>query len=199
VQRLGLGRARTRPPAVVDDAVDTARLERVENGLVHLGPIGLEPNRVVIEEHHQDGVEIACFRRQRGVELLVHPPDVQHHGLREPLVPRLRGKLVENEPRVLPPDLASVANDARQQLGRVSPPGGELRDPLARGDPEEGEHLGRVTLRIERPVGRITVGRGERVADGVGRRGEGGRVDARVRDGVRGERAGHRGGQRRLR
>ena len=61
--------------SVVDETVDATRLEGLEDLFVHASPIDLHPIGVVIELHHEDGVEFA-WRKIEIFQLAIETDDV---------------------------------------------------------------------------------------------------------------------------
>src|ERR1051326_1379112 len=128
MESLGLLRARALAAAVVDDDVFSTRLEVREDRLVHAIPIDAHPDRVVIEEHDQYRVQIACVGRQRVVELAVDAYDVRHDRLRQALAPWLLGESIEDQARVLRVDLPRWADSTGEELARVAAARTQLGD-----------------------------------------------------------------------
>ena len=159
VQRLGGGEPAARLGAGVDDHVRAARLERVEDDLVHAHAVHRHVGDVVVDDVEDHQIQAADAGRDRVVEGNVGPDHVLHRRMREALRERV---LQERHPArvVLHVDHAARRHGARQELGGVAAARAHVLHLHARPHAEEFEHLGRLAAGVELAVGGVAVGRG---------------------------------------
>src|SRR5262249_26413806 len=101
MKRLHVGHACARAPAGIDDARHATPPERAEARPIHPRAVDVQPHGVVVEEHEEDGVQVAGLGWQRILELPVDAYDSGHRRACEARTPRRRGEPFEDEARVL--------------------------------------------------------------------------------------------------